>query len=122
MLLRLINTQPKVGDSVRLLDLKSLTTEKPRKVFLTQTYNSITMKPIVTSKKWLLSGISWLIAMVSSMILLIVFYGRDSINIHKNILGLIPNAFQIMLVVSFIMFFFERRNEKRVHAYTKADA
>jgi len=75
-----------------------------------------------TSKKWLISGIFWLTAMALSMILLIVFYGRDSIFLHNNILGLIPNTFQILLVISFIMFFLERKNEKRLTAYTKSDS
>jgi uncharacterized membrane protein len=72
------------------------------------------MRPIGKPKKWLLSGIFSLIAMVLSIILLITFYGGDSIFLYKNILGLIPTSFQIMLCTSFIMFLLERRNEKTV--------
>jgi purine-cytosine permease-like protein len=104
-----------------LVDLKSFATEKTHKNFLTQSNNSITMGPMVTSKKWLFSGIFWLTEMVVSIILLTALYGQDSINIYQSFLALIPTTFQFLLAVSFIMYFLERRNEK-IKATTKSDA
>jgi len=60
--------------------------------------------------------------MVSSIILLIVFYGRDSIFLHNNILGIIPTTFQFLLVVSFGMFLLERKHEKTIQVHAKSDA
>jgi uncharacterized membrane protein len=80
------------------------------------------MGSMVPSKKWLLSGIIWIIAMVSSIILLTIFYGRDSIFLHNNILGIIPTTFQFLLCVSFIMYFLERKHEKTIQVHAKSDA
>ena len=62
--------------------------------------------------KWLLIGIFWLIAMVLSLILLIVFFGRDSIFLHNSTLALIPFTFQILMCASFITYLLERINRK----------
>jgi len=70
------------------------------------------VKPLGKSRSWLLSGIIWLIATVSSLIVLIVFFGRDSIFLYKNILGLIPTTFSMLMCVSFIMYLMERKNTK----------
>jgi len=70
------------------------------------------VKPLGKSKSWLLSGIIWLIATVSSLIVLTVFFGRDSIFLYKNIFGLIPTTFSMLMCVSFIMYLMERKNTK----------
>ena len=51
-----------------------------------------TMRPIGKLNKWLLTCIFWLIATVLSLILLIVFFGRESIFLQSGPLALIPFA------------------------------
>jgi hypothetical protein len=63
--------------------------------------------------KWLLSGIFWLIITVLSLILLIVYSGRDSIFLYNNILAIIPTIFEILMAASFITYLLERRNKKQ---------
>ncbi len=71
------------------------------------------MRPIGKLNQWLLMGIFWLIATVLSLILLTAFYGRDSIFLYKNILGLIPTTFSMLMCISFLIYLLERKNKKQ---------